>query len=284
MSSSIYGDSIFDTYEMQFNAMMEYSKLFLEYDNDIIAETTISESLKNKLLELLDKVMSKIRKFLTWIKTKVKIFLRDSITKIKIMNLERKLNNAKAKYNSYHNESGSITEGETFTTYSKLESFLRSKVDTYRIPESLDSTVKKVYNTKDIQIKQNETGDYILTVPGSGLRGEFIECVKSTVEIFVNKHKVYILSLQHVGDKLLYSATKLQEKLASLRKDYNTIKNLKEGEELPPSIKEEKVIIEDIQKINVIMKNHTYGINAVNESISRMITIANGIDHTLSAY
>ena len=277
--SNLYGDSIFDSLEVQFNSMIEYSKIFLSYDDTLLSEVSITESLKNKLLELLDKIMEKIKQFLKWIGTKVKNFLRDSLNRLRILNLERKLKNAKEKLN-HTNESVVLYEDKQY----ELNSFLQSKVDSYRIPESLENTVRKVYNTKDIQIEQNESGDYILTVPGSGLRGEFIECCKTTVEMFVNKHKVYILSLQHVGDKLLYSATKLKDKLDSLKKDYDKIKNLKEGEELPPSIKEESVIIEDIKKINVIMKNHTYGINAVNESINRMLTIANGIDHALSAY
>jgi hypothetical protein len=276
----IYGDSIFDSYEVQFNEMLEHSKLFLSDDNDYLLEGTFTEALKNKLLALLDGIIKKIKEFLMWIKTKVRNFLRDSITRIKIMNLERKLENAKAKLKHY-NESAIIKE-----EYSKneLESFLKTQVDSYRLPDSLDNTVKKVYNTKDIEISQDTTGDYILTVPGSGLRGEFIECIKNTVEVFVNKHKVYILALQHVEDKLLNTAAKLHDKLASLKSDYDKIKNLKEGETLSPSIKDEAVIVEDIKKINTVMRNHTSAINAINESINRMVIIASGIDHTLSAY
>lgn len=276
----IYGDSIFDSYEVQFNEMLEHSKLFLSDDNDYLLEGTITEALKNKLLALLDGIIKKIKEFLMWIKTKVRNFLRDSITRIKIMNLERKLENAKAKLNHY-NESTILKE-----EYPKveLESFLKTQVDSYRLPDSLDNTVKKVYNTKDIEISQDTSGDYILTVPGSGLRGEFIECIKNTVEVFVNKHKVYILALQHVEDKLLNTAAKLNDKLASLKSDYDKIKNLKEGETLSPSIKDEAVIVEDIKKINTVMRNHTSAINAINESINRMVIIASGIDHTLSAY
>lgn len=276
---NLYGDSIFESLEINYNMLIESSKIFLEADDSIIlSEADGSSSFKDKLLHILDTIITKLKEFLDWIKTKVKQFLRTMATKFKALDLKRKLAAAKARLRAKNEAVDDLPE--------KLEAFLRTKVDIYRIPESTNTTVKKVYNINSINIEQNEEGNYILTIPGKGIKAEFIECFKNSVEVFIDKYQLYVLSLQQVADKLTNSATTLETKLAYMKQKYKDIKNMEAVESLnalKASMNEEDSLTNDISKVNILIKNHTSAINAVTESINKMMTISNGIEHQLAA-
>lgn len=277
--SNLYGDSIFESLEINYNMLIESSKIFLEADDSIMLSEADSNgsSFKDKLLHILDTIITKLKKFLDWIKIKVRQFLKTMATKFKALDLKRKLAAAKARVRARNEAADDLPE--------KLDQFLKTRVDIYRIPESTNTMVKKVYNINSINIEQNEDGDYILTIPGKGIKSEFIECFKNTVEVFIDKYQVYVLSLQQVADKLINSATTLEAKLAYLKQKYKDIKNMEAIESLnalKATINEEDSLTSDIGKVNTLIKNHTSAINAVTESINRMMTISNGIEHSLA--
>lgn len=276
---NLYGDSIFESLEINYNMLIESSKIFLEADDSIILSEADNNgsSFKDKLLHILDTIITKLKEFLDWIKTKVKQFLRTMATKFKALDLKKKLAAAKARLRPKNEAVDDLPE--------KLEAFLRTKVDIYRIPESTSTTVKKVYNINSINIEQNEEGNYILTIPGKGIKAEFIECFKNSVEVFIDKYQLYVLSLQQVADKLTNSATTLEAKLAYMKQKYKDIKNMESIESLnslKATMNEEDSLTNDIAKVNTLIKNHTSAINAVTESINKMMTISHGIEHQLA--
>ena len=277
--NSLYGYDIFDSIEqISCNEVLESSKIFLEVDDTLVLSEADTNTFKDKILKTLNTVIEKLKQFLEWISTKVKQFFRNMGVRFKALDLKKKLNEAKSRLSAKNEAVDDLPD--------KLLAFLKTQVDIYRVPESTSSTLKKVYNINTINIEQNSDGDYILTVPGKGLKSEFIECFKNTVEVFIDKYQLYVLSLQSVGDKLTASASALQGKLRSLQNKYKEIKNMEAIESLKAlkdNMDKEDNLSSDMVKVNTLIKNHTYAINAITESINRMMTISKGIEHQLAS-
>ena len=120
---NLYGDSIFESLEINYNMLIESSKIFLEADDSIILSEADSNgnSFKDKLLHILDTIITKLKKFLDWIKIKVRQFLRTMATKFKALNLKKKLAAAKTRVRARNEAADDLPE--------KLDQFLKTRVD-----------------------------------------------------------------------------------------------------------------------------------------------------------
>ena len=123
--STLYGDNIFvESLELQYNHIIESSKLFTDFE--IVTEA--EGNFKDKILKAIKDVIQKVKDFFKWIKEKVLKFVNGVVDKVKKVNLKKKLDNVKSKLKKSNNESAILTEA----TYSELEDWLKTtKVNRY---------------------------------------------------------------------------------------------------------------------------------------------------------